>query len=393
MKVIKNVATFFLAIACILNTVLIPGASITVSAPSISAVEYISIQSRLGMLDSDSILDYGELHDSEFTINNDGINIKGTVGNTFDVFALHSSGKVTHVYDKNHNFQVLAILNLGNELRIVLKPTSKNNIVYLNCKNIAGVELQSYNANWYGIYTNTPVNDAEDGLSPSPMAETIAINRSYKTETNVFGDLYIETLKLLLDYTFPDKINNSTGGEFICSMTVLSNDTRIEEWDGDTYDLPGSSLYVYKGSCSMSTPKGEYINYITPMYSVTATSSPSIKVNYAIGIPKTNISLDIQLPQTERVQSGTQKSFNSNGSAGLCVKMDIPGKLSQPGDYASMLAKIDTNKTYQVLGNKSIQTRWDVTIISSGSCHGTAVDSYYMADRCNRQLTYRLVSA
>lgn len=229
----------------------------------------------------------------------------------------------------------------------------------------------------------------------TPFAEEDGISRAYESVTNVFGDIYTETIVLKFSYLWPFGINNSTGGEFSSKLSIESNSTSVKTWDGEVYKLNSSSLYVKDASFRMAMPTGEFINYIQPIYSASSTSGGTIGLDFSVGIPNTPFSITATLPKHIDITSNGIEDFTGylgTNEYARGVESSFPGRLENSSHFYRAICKVDTHLNYQVLGKKSIQTQWDFLVLSSGNCNGTGVNSYYRADRCSKSLVYELIS-
>lgn len=220
----------------------------------------------------------------------DTFNIEGEIPsiNPFSISLLSENNELTSASDENDNFTVLSILPIENFIRIVLENNYQNDMYYVDFSKEYAPIISSYNQNWYLDYLDFEITE----MSPPATRTTSQPTKTYTTSTNVYGDVYKETLKIEFANDWDNPVYAGTGFSVINKMTLIDKTTTITRaGSSSSTTLEGNSLLVNSVVYKAVTPKGEYFREADTQFRGKKTNSSVIKIGVGLDIPNSPFSI------------------------------------------------------------------------------------------------------
>lgn len=306
------------------------------------------------------------------------------------------------------NYEVLSVLSLNTKIRIILKEKLANNLQYVDIPRITTTSnpYTNYRTNWYSDFVLKEIESVEDN-AVAPLANNSETKRTYSATTNVLGDTYTEYIRIIAYQTYPETINNSNGDTFYYSLGINSKWTVCTPYGESSVTTSGSSLGLNCAQINLATPQGEYFASLTAKFvGTTYSSSSPLSIGYNINIPMTPFSITYSytinnarsgLICTEPLhqpsgEQATQVGAYWSNSGYWAYNAASSGTV---GDRFTVEVEVKTDTTYQLIGFKSINYKWDYHVTGTGinSSYGIPVTTPNTTASISGSTSYHLVEA
>lgn len=385
----KRTISLLISVMLVLNIFL----GINVSAEEISQsisvkITYINdFYSSANTLSSDKI----SFIDSTVQLNTleNTLNIEGTIPSVkpYSLSIVRENDKITSATDKYDNYTVLSVLPIENFIRIILENNNENDMYYIEFSNEYAPDITPYNQNWYLDYLDFEITE----MSIPATRSTSQPTKTYTTSTNVYGDVYKETLVIKFSNDWDNPVSSGVGFRVINKMILNEKTTKITRaGSSSTTTLDGNSLLVNSVVYKAVTPKGEYFREADTQFRGEKTNSSVIEIGMSFGIPNSPFSISFSSTDeniTKTIGSSSTyfdiDDFNTTDELAMAISLDFSDpslSLTDAANEESLPHQIvvdnslKTHDNYIYKGSKAFTYKWNYQITSTGNCHGVGVN-------------------
>ena len=322
-------------------------------------------------------------------------------GRPFDISIFYASGQVTSAMDTCNSYEVLSISQFDGFIRIVLQDYLSDDILYIDIHGSVLPTFESYLLNWYDDLV-VPIIVHEPTITP--LYEQNFRTRTYTSTSEVLGEEYKEVMEVQIEVEYPNSITPNTPGVFFSSLSILSSKTTHTAFNGNVTVQNGNSLRINDIKMHVATPKNEYIRWVDVNCQGTRYDSGGIYMNFELSIPKTPLSIGVDLPEYQLLTSGMHGDYSfpptsEGGVMAACFNWDYilsdgaNSSSSSFGDFVDVQMTILVDEEDLTLGAKALPIRWEYVVTSSGDCNGVAVNLYRKDETQNMTMAHMLVNS
>jgi len=304
-------------------------------------------------------------------------------------------------------YDLLGVLQFSNKIRLILHDSDATDMYYIEIPNCYLTDIKPYNQNWYLEFISP---DIENEYSITPRANNTDHDKTYTQTTNIYGDVYKETLVLQFQYEWPDELDNDDGGTFSTTMGIKSKITEITRYGQSTpTTYSGNSMFVNQVILRAATPEGEYFSSgTTYYYGNDPISYGNLSIDFGLSIPNTPLGISYNPPANDDSETYTSSFYGftcpTNPTTGKktttldCNFTDShrwleagPTSSGAFSDYITVSLFVNTYTPDQVFDRKGVGFLWTFGVGSDGNCHGVAVDPTYQNSSFSNTVYYDLV--
>lgn len=409
----KRRMSFVLAVVFIFSMLSFSSVALAATASDVSITCFENYTINEGSLTATKSENVAVRGTSEATLTATTLNVtgQGVKGEAFDISVPIQNGAFVSPVDNEGNYDVLSVIDLSESIRIILKEKDARNMLYvdtmLNSGAVKRVKYESYNINWYRAFIGGTIVLEEEIVTEPTRSSTYSIIKLYSTTNNIYGDVYKEYIRVIAIQTYPQTINNSTGGSFYFTLGIKDKWTDYTPYGGSLVRTDDCSLGMNCGEINLSTPTGEYFasmrtDFVGEIYNY---NNP-LSLGFNLNIPRTPFSITYSYSYTEdgygrsyyksypaTTNKATQVGNLWEGAGYWTYKAATEG--NDVGDYFYVEMKVDTDTTYQVLGSKLLNFKWDYHITGTGinEEYGLAVNMPSIYDSIVNTVSYTLTAA